>query len=48
MAGLVQGGTITPTGGASFIVQSGTLDGVTVNGNLDVGRQCEWGEVTVD
>ncbi len=34
--GTISGGTITTTNGAALIVQSGTLDGVTVNGVLDV------------
>ncbi len=38
--GTILGGTLTTTNGASLIVNgSGTLDGVTVNGVLDVGEQ---------
>lgn len=36
--GTVLGGTIAPTNGAAFIIQSGTLNGVTVDGVLDVGK----------
>jgi RHS repeat-associated protein/uncharacterized repeat protein (TIGR01451 family) len=36
--GTVLGGTITSSNGAALIVQSGTLDGVTINGVLDVGN----------
>ncbi len=37
--GTIIGGSVTTTGGASLIVSgSGTLDGVTVNGVLDVGN----------
>ena len=35
--GTIRGGTISTTDGAALVVQSGTLDGVTVNGVLDVG-----------
>ena len=36
--GTILDGTIAPANGGAFIVQSGTLDGVTVNGVLDVGN----------
>src|ERR1035438_9306540 len=35
--GTLQTATVTTTNGATFIVQSGTLNGVTVNGVMDVG-----------
>jgi hypothetical protein len=34
--GAIQGGTITASGGAQLLVNSGTLDGVTLNGPLNV------------
>ncbi len=45
--GTVQGGAITSTSGASFIIRSGTLDGVTVNGNWDVGASVDGAILTV-
>src|SRR5258708_8168729 len=36
--GKIAGGTLVTTKGAALIVSSGTLDGVTVNGDLDVGN----------
>jgi hypothetical protein len=36
--GTILDGTIATANGASFVVQSGILDGVTVNGVLDVGN----------
>ena len=46
--GTIQGGTVTTTNGASFIVNgSGTLDGVTVNGVLDVGNTYNDASLTV-
>jgi hypothetical protein len=45
--GAVQGGSITTSNGASFIVQSGTLDGVTVDGVLDVGNSYDYAGLTV-
>ncbi len=45
--GTILGGAITTTNGASFIVQSGTLDGVTVNGVLDVGSSYSQANLTV-
>ena len=46
--GAVYGGTITTSGGASLIVNgSGTLDGVTVNGVLDVGNSYMGANLTV-
>ena len=37
IGGTVQGGTIALGGGASLTSRAGTFDGVTVNGNWDVG-----------
>src|SRR5205085_11096840 len=34
--GRIAGATINPTNGIAMIVSSGTLDGVTVNGDLDL------------
>ena len=45
--GTVQGGTIAPTNGASFTVSGGTLNGVTVNGNWDVGASVNGASLTV-
>jgi hypothetical protein len=45
--GTVRGGAITPTGGASLLVNNGTLDGVTVNGNWDVGASVNGASLTV-
>jgi hypothetical protein len=46
--GTIQGGTVTSTNGASLIVNgSGTLDGVTVNGVLDVGNSVNGAVLTV-
>src|SRR5208337_5171403 len=45
--GTVHGGVITTANGASFIVQSGTLDGVTVNGVVDVGNSYNGAKLTV-
>ncbi len=36
--GTIHGGAITISNGAGLVVNSGTLDGVTVNGNWDVGN----------
>ena len=36
--GTIHGGAVVATNGCSLIVSSGTLDGVTVNGKLDVGN----------
>jgi RHS repeat-associated protein len=36
--GTIVGGVVTLTNGASLIVQNGTLDGVAVNGELNVGN----------
>ena len=38
VGGTILGGSITATNGAALVVQSGKLDGVTVNGMLDVGN----------
>ncbi len=45
--GTILGGSINPANGVSFIVQSGTLDGVTVNGVLDVGNTYNAAQLTV-
>src|SRR5207248_652511 len=45
--GVIHGGFIVTTNGASLIVQSGTLDGVTVNGVLDVGSSTSGANLTV-
>jgi hypothetical protein len=45
--GTVQGGTILTSNGASFIVSSGTMDGVTVNGTLDLGNTLNGAGLTV-
>src|ERR1039458_8049357 len=45
--GIIQGGTITPSSVAPLIISSGTLDGVTVNGNWDVGASVNGASLTV-
>ncbi|MGO9199269.1 MAG: Ig-like domain-containing protein [Limisphaerales bacterium] len=46
--GTIQGGTVTTTNGAALIVnESGTLDGVTVAGVLDVGNTYNGANLTV-
>src|SRR5207249_12303171 len=45
--GTVQGGTINTINGAAMIVSSGTLDGVTVNGDWDVGSSVNGASLTV-
>ena len=45
--GAILGGSVTTSGGASLIVQSGTLNGVTVNGVLDVGNSVYGASLTV-
>ena len=45
--GTIQGGTIQASNSAFFAVQSGTLDGVTVNGLLDVGNSISSATLTV-
>ena len=45
--GTVNGGTIATSGGASFIVSGGTLDGVTINGTLDVGNSINGVELSL-
>ena len=45
--GTVQGGTINQVNGAALIVSSGTLDGVTVNGDWDVGSSVNGASLTV-
>ena len=47
--GTVLGGSVTMTGGAFLVVNSGsgTLDGVTVNGMLDVGNSYSGASLTV-
>ena len=34
----IHGGTVVTTNGATLLVQNATLDGVTINGTLDVGN----------
>ncbi len=46
-AGTVQGGAIAVGSGGSFTVRGGTLDGVTVNGNWDVGASVNGAALTV-
>ena len=36
LSGMIQGGTITASGGAELVPAGGTLDGVTVNGPMDL------------
>ena len=45
--GTVQGGAITETTTNELIVNNGTLDGVTVNGPLDVGNSVNGANLTV-
>ena len=45
--GTILGGTVVATNGASLIVSSGTLDGVTFNGMLDVGNTYNGAVLTV-
>jgi len=45
--GTILDGTIAPANGASCVVNSGTLDGVTVNGVLDVGNSYNGATLTV-
>ncbi len=45
--GTVAGGTISETNGAELIVSAGTLDGVTVDGTLDVGNSIGGAVLTV-
>jgi hypothetical protein len=45
--GTVLGGAITTAGGASLVVNNGTLNGVTVNGLLDVGHTYNGANLTV-
>ena len=45
--GTILGGTVAVSNGISFIVQSGTLNGVTVNGVLDVGNSYNGAQLTV-
>src|ERR1017187_819498 len=44
---LVRGTVLQGTNSASFVVSSGTLDGVTVNGNWDVGATVNGATLTV-
>jgi hypothetical protein len=46
--GTLQTATVVTTNGASLIVSSGTLNGVTLNGVLDVGNSIDGGSVTVN
>ena len=45
--GTIQGGSVLTTNGASLVVSSGTLDGVTVNGVLDMGNSVNGGNLTI-
>ena len=45
--GYILGGVVTATNGASLIGNGGTLDGVTVNGTLDVGNSVDGADLTV-
>jgi len=45
--GDIQGGTISASSVAPLIISSGTLDGVTINGNLDVGSSVNGAQLTV-
>jgi hypothetical protein len=45
--GTIEGGSVLATNGASLVVSSGTLDGVTVNGVLDVGNSVNGGNLTI-
>ena len=45
--GTLRNTVLTATDGAQLIFGSGALDGVTVNGDLDVGRQNSGAGVTV-
>jgi len=45
--GAVRGASMATTNGASFVVSGGTLDGVTVNGNWDVGSSVNGAQLTV-
>ncbi len=39
LSGTIKGGTVNETGGAKLIANGGTLDGVTLNGDLDLTPQ---------
>ena len=45
--GTLQNGTLSQSGGAQLIFGNGSLDGITVNGDLDVGRQNNGAGVSV-
>ncbi len=45
--GTIYGGTVVVSNGASLVVANGTLDAVTVNGVLDVGRTANGASLTV-
>jgi hypothetical protein len=45
--GTVSGGTVQTASGTALIVKSGTLDGVTVNGDVDVGNSNNGAQLTV-
>jgi len=45
--GTLRGGTVEFNDGAQLLFSSGTLDGVTLNGELDVGRANNGAQVTV-
>jgi hypothetical protein len=45
--GTILGGTVSTDNGGVLVVQSGTVDGVTVNGVLDLGNTYDWASLTV-
>ena len=45
--GTIHGGTVIATNGNSIIVSEGTLDGVTVDGILDIGNTVNGGGLVV-
>jgi hypothetical protein len=45
--GTIAGGAVVTTNGAALVVNTGTLDGVTINGDLDVGRTVNGGTLTM-
>ena len=47
VGGTISGGTVATTNGAALVASSGTLDGVTMNGSLDVGNSMNGASLTV-
>ena len=47
VGGLIAGGTVMTTNGASLVVNNGTFDGVTLKGALDVGNSVSGTSLTV-